>query len=887
MAWAALHELRDVFPDTADSIEADLVGSNLAIPSWEPPLTQADQDGNHGPLSIGQLKAVADPFYHHLDVVAPTWLAEQRASNLTEFGGIYPWTQDPSDDNNSAIANIGQLKAVFALHFETMYDHDADGDYLPDWWEVANGLSPYDSTGVNGGSGDPDGDGVSNSGEYSASTSPQDGNDFPVQMMVIERQAWSAQAGLGWTRLRSASWEEGQDTNEVVYEILTPAMLVDKAAMYTFPEDPPSGFDWSGSPWGSELVNGITTDARINHTGYPTGSVTDQRIWLKAPVASHERRFSAIKVVEENVLPGGVGPGNYTVESAEIVDFVIPANGQYSGHEDSMPIPIDVEGSSTITRASIYPVEVAPEVLAVNSDFDEGRIDPNTGYAIPDCDDIPDVDAKTGDGNTLMALEAVRDHLDGEYAQTERITDDMHEGWFGVNPHLLGDDFWDGATVTIRKLDKDDPDSGRKESGQVRFYAKWGDGDFEYYGIEPYNLDTLAAVNLAQGGISGKPGESVYGSGSNIPGNSKFYIEGVRPGKITLEWRLQKGDIDIKHEQTFLVATQQSKQKWIDQVYYQVKLQSTELMDELVGSPVLEVYPIDMNRFDPKNGFFKNSQNHNYAYIQRVYYYYQQLFKQSPEELYWAGMAKTAGASVYAGMGDMHIWWHTPWPLTPDAVTRGRLDKVLDDFLVTGNKNIFRDMAWAHHAYVSSGIWALRHIEENFGDGEEPITDFVAWENIDAGIRDGDSTKLSSGNRDVLFREQSVVMPPLYDQMKLVWVKPHSLQWLQETFSGFVAPSTNANGEINMDEAFSLNAQNPIDKDTGPMFRDLVPNGSLSDFNDRWAWIEDPQEGMLQIWMGTATATPAFDAEKRANFNGLQFYAHAIQYSMSNELPPE
>ncbi len=98
-------------------------------------------------------------------------------------------------------------------------------------------------------------------------------------------------------------------------------------------------------------------------------------------------------------------------------------------------------------------VDLTTEVLAVNSDFDEGRIDSATGYAIPDCDDILGVDQKTGSGNTLNASRA---HLDGLFANDEKVTDDMHKGWFGVNPKQMNDDFWNGANVTIRKVDKID-----------------------------------------------------------------------------------------------------------------------------------------------------------------------------------------------------------------------------------------------------------------------------------------------------------------------------------------------------------------------------------------------------------------------------------------------
>jgi hypothetical protein len=50
----------------------------------------------------------------------------------------------------------------------------------------------------------------------------------------------------------------------------------------------------------------------------------------------------------------------------------------------------------TLPVGYLLPIEEAPEVLDVNSDFDEGRVDTATGYAIPDCDDVYNVDRKTG-----------------------------------------------------------------------------------------------------------------------------------------------------------------------------------------------------------------------------------------------------------------------------------------------------------------------------------------------------------------------------------------------------------------------------------------------------------------------------------------------------------
>lgn len=158
MARSVLLELRRLgHTDLANAIEGDLVGEtgNKPITNWDPPVGNVEQEKQKAPLLIGQLKAIAHPFYNHLNELAPEWVLEQIEqnqnrtatinqdywqvtgdSNYTE-GGYYPWNPTTPATANRAIANIGQLKVVFSLRFENLSggSGDADSDGIPDVFE--------------------------------------------------------------------------------------------------------------------------------------------------------------------------------------------------------------------------------------------------------------------------------------------------------------------------------------------------------------------------------------------------------------------------------------------------------------------------------------------------------------------------------------------------------------------------------------------------------------------------------------------------------------------------------------------------------------------------------------------------------------------------------
>jgi hypothetical protein len=58
---------------------------------------------------------------------------------------------------------------------------------------------------------------------------------------------------------------------------------------------------------------------------------------------------------------------------------------------------------------------------------------------------------------------------------------------------------------------------------------------------------------------------------------------------------------------------------------------------------------------------------------------------------------------------------------------------------------------------------------------------------------------------------------------------------------------------LGLDEMFSLNAKNPVHFVAGPTLRELVPGGMLSNFDNRWAWIDHGGKGVLQLWLGTSS----------------------------------
>jgi N-acetylmuramoyl-L-alanine amidase len=200
MVAQALKALDITAPTLATQIRADLAGTapNFTdrILDLAAPANPSEKEKQKAPLLLGQLKAIAAPFYSRLAASSPanaTWLAAERTTNGTNYpNSIFPWTATTDDDSNRSIATIGQLKAVFSLRFESLPppnlpplnpDADTDGDGLTDGEEYLGGYvagnRDSNNNGISDGYDDDDGDGYPNHIELKAGTDPRNPNSKP------------------------------------------------------------------------------------------------------------------------------------------------------------------------------------------------------------------------------------------------------------------------------------------------------------------------------------------------------------------------------------------------------------------------------------------------------------------------------------------------------------------------------------------------------------------------------------------------------------------------------------------------------------------------------------------------------------------------------------
>lgn len=144
----AVDEMNDKLPGGAGT------ALNSLVAGWR---ANAATANDFAAANVGQLKA----------------MGQMLRARLTELNLAVPplGTATTDDDDNFALANLGQAKTVFNIAIES---GDTDGDGISDVWEMEHFGTLARDLGL-----DTDGDGVSDLDEWLAGTDPNDWRSRP------------------------------------------------------------------------------------------------------------------------------------------------------------------------------------------------------------------------------------------------------------------------------------------------------------------------------------------------------------------------------------------------------------------------------------------------------------------------------------------------------------------------------------------------------------------------------------------------------------------------------------------------------------------------------------------------------------------------------------
>jgi len=206
IATAAVADLDAHLPGGAGTDLENLVNKWSTLQGDGTRVAQSASNTNdYSAVNIGQLKAVAAPFYDRLIAVGYT--------------NQYPWANAASVPNDYAMANIGQMKNLFSFDLtSTDAAHDTDANGLPDWWErYYFGAIGQDPTAIA-----PRGDGLTILQAYQQNINPMSDNVSGVSATpsALNVALYTHQSGTQTITLSNST------SQTIAYSVLLTANLV-------------------------------------------------------------------------------------------------------------------------------------------------------------------------------------------------------------------------------------------------------------------------------------------------------------------------------------------------------------------------------------------------------------------------------------------------------------------------------------------------------------------------------------------------------------------------------------------------------------------------------------------------------------------------------------
>jgi hypothetical protein len=280
-----------------------------------------------------------------------------------------------------------------------------------------------------------------------------------------------------------------------------------------------------------------------------------------------------------------------------------------------------------------------------------------------------------------------------------------------------------------------------------------------------------------------------------------------------------------------------------------------DLLQQMYVARAAEKAGIDLSTWDVSKGAEAVSDHY-----EKTYDYYASLYLDNPN-FRWAGMAAMIGPSFAAGFEDLELFQDIakamkdtlgpipdsalPFPVSQLDEIAGMSEEELKFYQTTFlqmQKDIFYDASMMHEAYLDGGLESIEELKAAGllgSDAVQAAHAVKAWEDIDEGIRTGDTGLLNNGNEQLLYREQYYTIAEQYRNMKDHPVTGEAMTYIMGVVGQPSIPGTKTLGQVDDPIHVRVDTMPLVPGTQGADVTINIPRSNIADFDTRWGLIED------------------------------------------------